>query len=68
MYGYKRNAVFTELKEYDHMARDDDFMEVCEWKNGDGFDVEVEGKLKTRFQLTWGEYNALIELVKELEK
>jgi hypothetical protein len=32
---YTRTAKFTELKNYDHFAKDNDFMEVTEWYNGD---------------------------------
>ena len=64
---YKRKAVFSKLKEYDHLAGEDDFIEVTEWKNGEGFDVEIVSKLSTRFQLTWGEFTALKKLVKKLE-
>ena len=68
MDSYKRKAVFSELKNFDHSAKDHDFIEVCEWKNGEGFDVEIASTLSTRFQLTWGEFKALKKLVKELYK
>jgi len=64
---YKRNALFDELKKYDYLAGESDFMEVTEWGNGDGFDVEIAGKLSVRFPLTWGEYDALKKLVKKLK-
>jgi len=64
---YTRKAVFSYLKKYDHIANEQDFIEVTEWKNGEGFDVEIVGKLSTRFQLTRGEYTALKKLVKKLD-
>jgi len=64
---YNRKAIFTELKKFDHHASGDDFMEITEWANGEGFDVDIAAKLPTRFQLTWGEYKALKKLIKELE-
>lgn len=57
---YERKAKFTELKKYDHFAKDDDFIEVCEWHNGEGFDVTIGSKM---FQLTWGEFEALNALI-----
>jgi hypothetical protein len=60
---YTKKAVFSNLKKYDFIAGEDDFIEVTEWKNGEGFDVDIVGKLSTRFQLTWGEYTALKKLV-----
>ena len=63
---YKRTAKFTELKNYDHLAKDNDFMEVTEWFNGEGFDVEISSGNGQRFQLTWGEYDALKYLIKRI--
>ena len=57
---YTRTAKFTELKNYDHLAKDNDYMEVTEWHNGEGFDVTTDDK---QFQLTWGEFEALQALV-----
>jgi len=57
---YTRKTKFTELKHYDHLAKEHDFIEVCEWHNGEGFDVTIGEKM---FQLTWGEFEALTALV-----
>lgn len=38
----KRRAVFAELKDYCHMCGDDDYMEVTEWSNGEGYDVCID--------------------------
>ena len=65
--GYNRKAVFTELTEFDHLAKPGDYMEVCEWHNGEGFDVEVSGNIDSRFQLTWGQDKAMKALIKTLE-
>jgi len=46
---YTKKAVFSNLKKYDFIAGEDDFIEVTEWKNGEGFDVDIVGKLSTRF-------------------
>jgi len=63
---YTKKTVFTELKVYDAFANEHDYIEVTEWRNGEGFDVEIVGVLSTRFQLTWGGYNALKKLVKTI--
>ena len=63
-----KKALYCDLKPFDPgFAKKDDFIEITEWINGEGFDVDVVGKLSTRFQLTWGEYTALKKLVKKLE-
>ena len=63
-----RRSVFSELKPFDHFAGEHDYIEVTEWTNGEGFDVEVSGKLPTRFQLTYGEYKLLKILVKKIDQ
>lgn len=56
---YKRESRMVNLKDYDHLAKEHDFMELTEWHNGEGFDVVVGGK---QFSLTHGEFSALITL------
>lgn len=66
---YDRKAIFGELKEYCTFASDGDYIEVCEWKNGEGFDVEINNhKNIIRFQLTHGEFKLIKQLVKKLYK
>ena len=57
---YERKAKFTELKPYDIFAKEHDFMEVCEWNNGEGFDVT---KNEQQFSLTWGQWECLQALI-----
>lgn len=65
---YNRKAIFSNLKKYCSLAEEDSFIEITEWNNGEGFDVEIQSKLSTRFQLTWGEYDAIKKLIKELNR
>ena len=53
---YQRKAKFTELKNHCHLAKEHDYIEVCEWHNGEGFDVSINDR---HFQLSWGEFEAL---------
>jgi hypothetical protein len=53
---YQRQARFTELRPYDHTAKEHDFMEVCEWHNGEGFDVTVNDQVTS---FTWGQWECL---------
>jgi len=57
---YNRKAKFTQLKLYDLFAKDDDFMEVCEWHNGEGFDVTMNDRV---ISFTWGQWECLLVLV-----
>ena len=59
----ERTAKFTELKPYDMFAKPDDYMEVCEWSNGEGVDVNINSNGDQRFSLTWGQWEALNALI-----
>ena len=63
---YNRKTVFDKLEDYDCLSGEFDFIEVCGWHNGDGFDVEINTKQPQRFQLTDGQFRALKKLVKKL--
>ena len=63
---YKRRSVFSELKDFDPFTEAYDYIELTEWHNGEGFDIEINCKNKERFSLTWGQYKALKKIVKKL--
>ncbi len=65
---YQRKSVFAILKQFCVFADEQDYIEVTEWKNGEGYDVEINGKLQERFQLTHGEFQALKALIKKLNE
>lgn len=62
---YKRDAAFAQLKQFDFLAKEDDFIEVTLWHNGEGFDACTADQ---HFELTWGQFKALKKLIKELDK
>lgn len=64
---YKLETAFVSLTDYDITSKDDDFMEMSMWHNGEGFDVILNSNGEQRFGLTWGQYKALKTLVKELD-
>ena len=47
------------------MAKKDDFIEVCEWTNGEGFDISITDK--KIISLTRGELDAIDFLTKTLD-
>ena len=69
-----RRAAFAALNEYCTFSMGerkgkDDFVEVTEWSNVEGVDVEihdVDGKHK--FMLTYGQFDAIKACVKEINK
>jgi hypothetical protein len=61
---YERKAKFALLKPYDYFADEYDYIEVTEWKNGEGFDVSISCKGDNKlFSLTWGQWDAMQALV-----
>jgi hypothetical protein len=64
-----RRTFYCDLKPFDPgFAKEDEFIEVTEWTNGEGFDILIETTKREKFSLTWGEYDALKHLVKKLNK
>lgn len=65
----KRLSAFTALKPFCSMAKEDDFMEVTQWTNHEGFDIQISDSSGTRtIFMTDGEFLALKKLVKSLDK
>ena len=64
---YNRRAVCCSLNEFDPilLADESNFIEVCEWRCGEGFDITINEK---SFSLTIGELNAINYLVEQLNK
>jgi hypothetical protein len=67
---YERIAVCTSLKEFCSFSvnKNNDYMEVTAWDNGEGFDVDIASSDFRTFHLTFGQYDALKKLVKALNK
>ena len=60
----QRRAVFAQLKPYCFHAGENDYMEVTEWSNGEGFDINIDRKTnKEMFSLTYGEWELLQVLI-----
>ena len=60
----QRRAVFAHLKPYSFHADENDYMEVAEWSNGEGFDIVIDRKNNTeRFSITHGEWELLTFLM-----
>ena len=65
-----RKSVSDSLSKYDYLVNKDEhsFIEVTEWANGEGFDITIETKDKSRLMsLTIGELEAINYLTKSLE-
>ena len=59
-----RTAKMVDLRQFDTFAEKDSFMEVTEWSNAEGFDIQIDSKTgKQQFSLTYGEFKALTVLI-----
>ena len=61
-----RKSASADLDKYSPMFHKDSYMEVTEWVNGEGVDVYVDlgpNRPEKRFELTYDEFNVLVNLV-----
>ena len=59
-----RKSVNDKLCKYDHLAKEDNFIEVTEWANGEGWDITINNRI---IPLTRGELDAIDYLTKGLD-
>lgn len=65
----KVNCVSASLEQFDHLANPEDFIEIREWSNGEGFDLYINMRKKvTNIELTWGEWEAMKKMIKKMQK
>lgn len=65
---YSREAIQAQLLDFCYLANTHDVIELCEWNNGEGFDVTLSSKEDKIISLTYGEFKAIKKLLKELNK
>ena len=58
-----RKSINDNLRKYDHLAKENSFIEVTEWSNGEGWDITIDNKI---FSLTEGELDAINYLTMSL--
>lgn len=63
---YERKTFFAKLQDFCHIAEKDSFIELTEWKNGEGFDVNIHNYGEKFIQLSWGEFKLIKKLAKKL--
>ena len=61
----KRKSVFAELNVFDYTAKENNFIQVTEWTNGEGWDISINDD--TIFSLTCGQLEAINYLSKKLD-
>jgi len=65
---YKRKAVFCNLKEFDFSCKEHSYIEITEWKNGDGIDINAYNYSDRTISISYAEFKLIKKLVKELDK
>lgn len=43
----KVNQITDNLKKYTYSGKDSDYITLTEWSNGEGYDIDINGKLIT---------------------
>ena len=43
----KVNQITDNLKKYTYSGKDSDYITLTEWTNGEGYDIDINGKLIT---------------------
>ena len=43
----KVNQITDNLKKYTYSGKDSDYITLTEWDNGEGYDIDINGKLIT---------------------
>lgn len=61
---YNKKSVSDDLKKYDYLSKEDDFIEVTEWSNGEGISITIN--INT-FELTFGQLDAINYLSQALK-
>lgn len=60
---YKRKSCSADLTDFDFLAKKNDFIEVTEWHNGEGWDITINEKI---ISLTDGQLRAINYLIETL--
>ena len=61
---YNRKSVMANLKDFDYLSKENDYIEVAQWNNGEGWDIFINER---HVSLTYGQLEAINYLTKHLE-
>ena len=60
----QRKSINDNLRKYDHLAKENSFIEITEWGNGEGWDITMDDRV---ISLTWGQLDAIQYLTLALQ-
>lgn len=55
--------ISDKLNRYDYLAKENDYIQVTEWDNGEGYDIAINDNV---YSLTHGQLDAIDYLTKSL--
>lgn len=61
----KQRNIIDKLNKYDYLANDSDYISVSEWANGEGYDIDINGK--QMIHLSVGELEGIYYLTKSID-
>lgn len=61
---YNKKSVYEKLKTFDYLSKENSFIEVTEWHNGEGWDITIDDKV---ISLTHGQLAAINHLTSTLD-
>ena len=64
----KRDSVLENIGEYCHLSKEFDHVEVSEWVNGEGIDIQVQSEGLHFISMTYGQFKLAKKMVKFLNK
>ena len=59
-----RKSINDDLQKYDPLKNKSSFIEITEWTNGEGWDIDINERT---FNLTYGELEAINYLTRALD-
>ena len=60
----QRKSINDNLRKYDHLSKENSFIEITEWGNGEGWDITIDDRMMS---LTWGQLDAIQYLTLALQ-
>ena len=61
----KKKCIIDNLKKYSPQSDENEFIEVSEWVNGEGYDININDN--KRISLSYDEYSAVTHLISCLQ-
>lgn len=57
-------TISDDLNKYDYCAKEDSFISITEWENGEGYNITIDDRV---YAFTRGELDAIWYLVKSID-